>query len=297
VSGMNVGAVHTSNFYQVSATGSAFLGSQSYATTSPCAGTSDVGGVINDPASGLVFFTSPTSAGYAVYSVPVGGGPIGTVFEDDSGASCGQIIGDGTSAGRVALTVTDQITGFSSVESLAENGPLNQVPLVIAGDGVTTSAFVRYTINDHLWIDERTFGPTVFSTLVANGDGTVVASYANSRIGTDTWGGFFPGGVSPGVDRADVLLFSPNPGNCSGGAYNAIDGATFAATPLVGLPDDACRPTAFAWAPVAVGAVLTPDGSQPILVDTAGGKVYQPLGPDVNGAFQNLETLAGYPFF
>ena len=296
VSGMDVGAVHTNNFYQVTATGSAFLASTSYATTSPCVGTSDVGGTVNDAVSGLSFFTSPTSLGYAVYSVPAGGGPISTVYEDDSGASCGQIVGDGTSAGRVAVTVTDMAIGLTTVQTLAENGPVNQAPLVIAGDGVSNFASVRYTINDHLWIDVRSFGPSVLSTLVVDGDGTVVASYPNARIGTDTWGGFFPRG--PSIDRSAVLLFSVNPGNCTGGAYVAIDGVTLAATSLTGLPDDACRPvTAFGWSPVAVGSVATPDGSQPILVDTAGAKVYTPLGPDVNGQFLNLSPLPGYPFF
>lgn len=298
VSGMNVGAVHTNNFYAVTATGSAFLATQSYATTSPCVGTSDAGGVINDPASGLVFFTAPTSSGFAAYSVPIAGGPIATVYEDDSGAECGLIIGDGTSAGRVPVTVNLLTTGFSQVVSLDENGPASQAPLVVAGDGVSLNASVRYTINGHLWIDEATFGPTVFTTLVADGDGTVVASYPSSRIGTDTWDGFFPSGLSPGVDRGSVLLYSPNPGVCSGGAYTAIDGVTLAATALVGLPDDTCRqPIAFAWAPVAVGGVTVPDGNIPILVDTAGGRVYQLLGPDVTGGFTNEEGLGGYPFF
>ena len=135
--------------------------------------------------------------------------------------------------------------------------------------------------------------------MVIDGNGTPIASYANSLIGNDVWGGFSAAGVTPGVQRDLVVLFSPNGtfGSCTGGTMTAIDPSVFTATNLSGVPNDACRAQVYGWLPAAVGYVREPGGSSPIEADPTSAKLYFLLGPDPSGLFLNAATLAGYPFY
>ena len=283
-------------WYRLTPTTAALVSSASYANTAPCAQfeTSMI-----DPATGQFVFIQPNNLGYQAFATPIAGGPASLIYSDSSGNLCGAVEGDTASAGFVTLGESDQTTGLVTAIGLNEAGPATQSKVVLAG-GVNSNAFVHYTIGGHAWIDLITFGPggTQFSTIVADGNGTVIQTYANSRISDDGYDGFNPGGA-PAVDRSIVYLFSPTSGTCTGGTLLAINTGTFAGTNINGLPANACRPLAFGFGPTQIGGMPTGSGGgSPIQIDPAAGQLYFLLGPQPNGSFQNAANpLLGYPFF
>jgi hypothetical protein len=192
---------------------------------------------------------------------------------------------------------TDTLTGDSQVIAVNMSGPADQTPNLLVDGGANGAASIHYTIDGHFWIDLFDFssGPLVRSTVVADGDGTVLQSYPGSQIGDDIWAGFVVSG--PAVQRAMVYLFSPNGTPCTGGTLAAIDPAAFTATGISGVPADTCRVIAYGWQPASVGYFQEGTGSSPIEVDPVGGKAYQLLGTDPNGLFTNTSALVGYPFY
>ncbi|HEX7964867.1 MAG TPA: hypothetical protein VF651_04030 [Gammaproteobacteria bacterium] len=297
VSPSDDGTNHTDALYRVTMTASGLVTSFSYADSSPCTGFT--GGSFTDPATGVLLFAEPTSTGYAVYTAPLAGGAPSAVYADASGGECAGLGGDGPSAGHLGLNEVDMSTGFQHVIVLSEAGPVGQTPVLVAGGGANQNAFLRYTIAGRYWIDVRdfSFSPVQFTAVVANGDGSVATTYANSRIGDDLWGGFRPSGAAAIIERDFVYLFSPNPAPCSGGSLAAIETVGLTGTAISGVPADACNALAYGWAPASVGYVQQAGGSSPVEIDPVGGKLYFLLGPDPDGTFQNLSLLPGYPFF
>lgn len=291
------GVTHTDTFYHVSMTGSGLMSSLSNPDTSPCFFGSTFVNAVTDSGTGTVLILENTAGGYGVYSAPIAGGAVSQIYADSSGANCGQLAGDSPSAGHVAVNLTNTGTGNEVVIGVNETGPVSQTPVAIAGSD-TVIAVDIYAINGHLWILEDDFssGSDVFATLVADGDGTVVQSYPNTRIRNDMWAGFLASGQAPSVDRAVVYLFG-NPGVCSGGSLTAINTTSFAATPISGVPADACTAAGFGWQPATVGSVKEPAGDSPTEVDPVAGKMYILLGPITTGAFQNLSTVSSFPFY
>ncbi len=290
------GTTHTDTLYHVSMTGSGLMSSLSYPDTSPCV----INGLItaiSDTSTGVVLIENNTASGYGLYSAPIAGGAVTPIYADTSGLVCGQLAGDSPSAGHVAVNVTNSSTGNAVVIGVNETGPVSQTPVAIAGSD-TLLALVVYTINGHFWILEDDFssGSDVFNTLVADGDGTAVQSYPNTRIRNDRWGGYFVSGQTPGLERDVVYLFG-NPGACGGGSLTAVNSSSFAATPISGLPADACVAASFGWQPATVGYVREPAGTSPIEVDPVAGKMYLLLGPDNTGLFQSVAGVPGFPFF
>ncbi|MGE5625820.1 MAG: hypothetical protein ACM3ZT_09765 [Bacillota bacterium] len=301
-SGADVAGTHTDTIYHLSMAGSGFIGSFSYADGSVCSNGATTTGIVTssmaDAGAGILTFTEPTSAGYAVYSVPLAGGAVSQIYGDSSGNECGTIGGDAPSASHVALNEVNLTTGEQHVIGLNEAGPVGQTPVFLAG-GAGFNAFLHYTVDGHLWIDVRGDMSPSFSETVIDGDGTPIQTYANSIIGNDVWGGFSASGTTPGVQRNLVILFSPNGAmnSCTGGTLTAIDPAAFTTTLLSGLPADTCRAQVYGWLPAAVGYVREPAGNSPVESDPTSAKVYFLLGPDPNGLFLNVATLNGYPFF
>lgn len=297
------GGVHTDTLYHFSMTDSTLIASYSYSDSAPCSvgmtTTGTVSSSINDANAGVLAYTEPTNSGYAMYTVPLAGGTPTQIYADTSGNECGTIAGDAVSAGHVGMDEVDLTSGFQHVISVSEVGPVSQTPVFLAG-GANLFAYLRYTIDGHFWIPVETLdtAPRQFSTLVADGDGTVVQNYTNARMGNDIWGGFFPSGANSGVERDVVYLFTPNATPCTGGTLAAIDPAAFTSTAINGIPADACYTVAAGWQPASVGYLVEPAGSSPVEIDPMGGQMYSLLGPDVNGGlFQGLATLSGYPFY
>ena len=294
--GSDDGTTHTDSLYHVSMTGSSLSASLSYADASPCAGNT-VFSALGDSGAGLLLISNITSSGYGVYTMPSAGGPVTQIYADSSGAVCGTLAGDAPSAGHVAVDITDLTTGNTVATGVNEAGPVSQTPVPLAG-GATVTGLVLYTSNGHFWIlqDDYTSGTDVFSTLVMDGDGTVIQDYPNTRIRNDRWAGYFTSGVTPGVERDVVYLFG-NPGVCSGGSLTAVNTTTFTTTAISGLPADACMSGSFGWQPATVGFVREPAGASPVEVDPVGGKMYLLLGPDATGLFENVAGLGGFPFY
>lgn len=292
----DTGGTRTDSVYRVTMTGSGLVTSFAFADTATCAGFT--AGAMTDSAAGIISLAEPTSAGYAVYALPTSGGASSQIYGDSTGNECGVLAGDTVSGSYVGVDEFDVPSGFDHVIALNENGPGTQTPVFLAG-GANIEADIRYTVNGHFWIGVQDFNssPTVYTEIVADGNGTVQQTYANSLNGDDIWGGYFVQGVPPGVERDVIYLFSPNPGVCTGGTLTAIDPLSFTATNISGLPADACSALAYGWQPASVGYVQEPAGSSPVEIDPVGGKLYNLLGPDANGLFENLATLPGYPFY
>lgn len=298
--GADAAGTHTDSLYRVTMSGGAFVASYSYPDTALCATGLTTTGVVTssmtDNAAGIVLYTEPTATGYAVYTAPIAGGAPNTIYTDSTNNTCGAIGGDSVSAGHAIVNVFDNSLGVQSVIGINEAGPANQTPVAMAGDA-THSAFVHYVVDGHAWIDLNDVTAPNFAEIVEDGDGTVLNTYIGARVANDIWTGYFPGGNAPMMDRAMVYLFTANPGHCTGGVMQAVDGASFAATTISGVPADACRPSIYGWQPVNVGGVPTTGGSLPAQVDPVAGQMYLLLGPDSTGTFTNLTALPGYPFF
>lgn len=286
----------TDSVYRVTMTGSGLVTSFAYADTGICVGIS--AGAMTDSTAGIISLAEPTSTGYAVYALPTSGGTPSQIYADSTGNECGVLAGDTVSGSYVGLNEFDTTSGFDHAIGLNENGPGTQTPVFLAG-GANIEADIRYTVNGHFWIGVQDFNsaPTVFTEIVADGNGTVQQTYANSFNGDDIWGGYFVQGNPPGVERDVIYLFSPNPGVCTGGTLTAVDPVAFTTTNISGLPADACSALAYGWQPASVGFVQEPAGSSPVEIDPVGGKLYNLLGADPNGLFENLATLPGYPFY
>ena len=294
------GTTHTDRVYHVAMTGSALQGTFSYPDSSPCVAIGGAtGGSMLDPSTGTVTFAENTAGGYSVFATAIGGGTPVAVYNDTSGTKCGDIFGDSVSGSFVGINETDSSTGQTRALGVNETGPANQSPNVLADGGLSGQVDIRYTINGHFWITAFDFsGPsTAFSVIVADGNGTQLQDYTNSRIGDDIWGGFAANGVTPGVERDVVYVFSPNATPCTGGTLTAVNPAAFTGVNITGVPSDACSALAYGWQPASVGYFQEGTGSSPIEIDPVGGKAYQILGVDPNGLFNNMATLSGYPFY
>jgi hypothetical protein len=293
------GTTHTDRVYHLAMAGSALVTTLTYPDSAPCVATHSVGGFEVDPVAGVVDLAENTASGYGVYAIPLGGGAATLAYSDASGVKCGGIVGDATSGSFFSINESDLSNGDSRVLGANEAGPANQAPKVLVDAGVTGSASSRYTIDGHFWITVFDFsGPTTaFTTVVADGNGTLVQNYSNSRVGDDIWGGFSAAGVAPGIERDVVYLFSPNATPCTGGTLTAIDPAAFTGTNISGVPADACSALAYGWQPASVGYFQEAAGGSAIEVDPVGGKAYQLLGTDPNGVFLNVAQIAGYPFY
>ena len=291
--------VHTDTLYQINLLGGGLVGHLSYSDTGPCASQGYSYGVVADSATRELLISEPTDTGYAVYRVGVGGGPITNVYADASGSICAGVAGNDTSGGYVALDAFNPTTGANTVISVREGGPVTQTPVAIAGSS-TDLAEVFYTINGHFWILMVDDSTAVFSTLVANGDGTLLQDYGGARMDYDLWGGFFPIGMPP-ITRPFVYLFSAaDSDGCAGGSLTAVSTSTFATTGLGGLPADTCALGAYGWSPASVGYVQEPAGSSPIEINPVNGEMYvlPGLGPVLGSYFYNVDsTASGYPFF
>lgn len=293
------GGVHTDTLYQVSMLSGGEVGSFSYSDTSPCASQGYSLSVVADSATRELLFSEPTNTGYAVYRVGVGGGAVSNVYADSSGNVCGNVASNNVATGGyVAIDAYAPATGISTVLSVREGGPVTQTPVLLAGSA-TVYAEAVYTLDGRIWILEFDSGasPNVFDTLVVAGDGTVIEDYGNSLMRYDLWNGFYPAGMPP-VDRTVVNLYiAAAGGSCGSGALTSINAASFAATPISGLPAVNCDAGAYGWAPASVGYVQVPTGTQPAEIDPVGGKLYSLLGPVTNGYFLNVASVSGYPFF
>jgi hypothetical protein len=289
------GTTHTDSVYHVSMTGSGAMGSVSYPDGSLCATVST--GAMLDNSTDIISFADTTAAGYGVFTALLtGSGGVSSVYSDNTGSACGAVAGDAVSGSYVGVNVENMSTGFEQVIGVNENGPANQTGTALAGSA-TVNAFVRYTINGHFWIvvDGFTSNPNVPSVLVADGNGTVQQDFSNSLMGDDIWHGFQVNGL--GVERDIIYLFSPNATPCTGGTLTAEDPTAFTGTNISGVPSDTCSALAFGWEPASVGYVQEGTGSSPVEIDPVGGKLYQLLGTDQNGLFNNIATLPGYPFY
>ncbi|HEX4383080.1 MAG TPA: hypothetical protein VH083_09035 [Myxococcales bacterium] len=294
---VTAGTTVTDNWYRLTPATAALIASFPYANTAPCAFFSTS---MLDAATGTFVIVAPDNLGYAAFTTPIGGGALTQIYSDHSGTVCGAIEGDSASAGFISLGESDVNTGLTTAIGINEAGPATQTKVVLAG-GPNSSAFVHYTIGGHDWIDLSTFGPggTTFSTIVADADGTLVQTYANSRISDDGWSGFPVSGAPSNIDRDVVYLFSPaSTVNCTGGTLAAINPSTFVSTNIAGLPANACRPLAFGFGPINLGGLATATGGgSPIQIDPTAGQLYFPLGPQPGGSFLNPAILSGYPFF
>ena len=294
------GTNHTDSVYHIAMTGSGLVTNVTYPDTAPCVSAGSlVAGAMLDPSNGKVTFAENSATGYALYSTTVSGGAASQVYADSSGTECGEIFGDTVSGAFVGVNETNITDGSTRVLGINEGGPANQAPNVLVAGSDVSFPFIRYTVDGHFWITVFDFsGPDeAFSTVVADGDGTIVQSYSNARVGDDIWGGFSVSGTVPGVERDVIYLFSPNATPCTGGTLAAIDPAAFTSTAISGVPADACSALAYGWQPASVGAFKEAAGSSPIEIDPVGGKAYQLLGPDPNGVFANVAILPGYPFY
>jgi len=299
LSGSNDGVTQTNNIYRITPNSGGAAATLSYALTSPCNG--NASGGTTDAPSGLVAIVEPTDAGYAVYSLPIAGGPATVIYSDSSGTECGTVQGDSVSAGRVILNEFDPTAiNPQRIIGANENGPANQVPVVLVTAAANQSVFAHYTIHGHIWIDFNTFpisGPIQFSELVMDGDGTMLENYPNARLGDDIWGGFFQGG-NPGVDRDVVYLYMPTGGlACNGATLVAVNSSNFGLTNINGVPVDACRTLAYGWVPASIGYVQEPGGNSAIAIDPVGGQLFLLTGPQNTGFYTNLSYLPGYPFY
>ena len=290
------GTTHTDRLYHLSMAGSGLVSTLTYPDAAVCVpfGT---GGSIVDFATNMVDFAEITATGYAIYAAPVTGGAPSLAYNDASGTKCGGVSGDTVSGNFVGDNESDINTGDSRVLGVNEAGPSNQTPNVLVDAGSNGFATIHYTIAGHFWIDVFDFStsPNTRSTVVADGNGTVLEDYTNSRIGDDIWGGFVVSG--PAVQRDVVYLYTPNVTRCTGGTLVAVDPAAFTGTNISGVPADACGALAYGWQPASVGYFLESTGSSPMEIDPVGGKAYQLLGVDPNGLFTNLAILQGYPFY
>jgi hypothetical protein len=294
------GTNHTDSLYHVAMTGSALVSNLSYPDTAPCASAGSlVAGAMLDPSNGKVSIAENTASGYAIYSTTVTGAAASQIYNDASGVNCGEIFGDTVSGSFVGVNESSLIDGSTRVLGVNENGPANQTANVLVAGSDTSFPFIRYTVDGHFWITVFDFSGLneAFSTIVADGDGTLVQTYSNARVGDDIWGGFNAAGTVPGVERDVIYLFSPNATPCTGGTLAAIDPAAFTSTNISGVPSDTCSSLAFGWQPASVGYFQESGGSSPIEIDPVGGKAYQLLGVDPNGLFNNLTALPGYPFY
>jgi hypothetical protein len=255
--------------------------------------------VMNDPGSGNFIFEEPTNTGYALYTMPIAGGPVTPIYANNSGTECGTIGGDATSAGFVGLNEIDQATFLTHVVAVNEAGPATQTAVLLASVPNGTAS-IRYTIDGHYWIDLRsnTGGVQQSSEMVVDGNGTVLQTFPNSRISDDAWAGFSISGAAPAVQRALVYLFSPTGGlKCNGGVLSSVDPVTLVSTAVSGAPADTCSVVVFGWLPISLGSLTQPTGNSPIQLDPAAGQVYFLLGPQTDGIFTDLSALFGYPFF
>jgi hypothetical protein len=293
------GTTHTDRVYHLAMSGSAAVATVSYPDSGPCVASQQVGGFEVDSTAGVVDLAENTATGYAVYAIPLGGGAATLAYNDASGVKCGGVQGDSTSGSFFSINESDLSSGDSRVLGANENGPSNQAPNVLVDAGSNGFAQSRYTINGHFWITVFDFsGPTeTYTTVVADGNGTIVQNYSNARVGDDIWGGFNAAGATPAIERDVVYLFSPNAPRCTGGTLTAIDPVAFTATPISGVPADACSALAYGWQPASVGYFQEGTGSSPIEIDPVGGKAYQLLGTDPNGLFTNAALIPGYPFY
>ncbi|HEY3645665.1 MAG TPA: hypothetical protein VGM16_10035 [Gammaproteobacteria bacterium] len=293
------GTNHTDRVYHLAMVGSALVSTLSYPDSAPCVASQQVGGSEVDSAAGIVNLAENTAAGYAVYAIPLAGGAATQAYADSSGVRCGSVLGDSTSGSFFSINESDNSTGDSRVLAANEAGPATQAPNVLVDAGVGNFASTRYTINGHFWITVFDFsGPsTAYSTVVADGNGTIVQNYSNARVGDDIWGGFNASGSTPNIERDVVYLFSPNATRCTGGTLTAIDPLAFTGVNISGVPADACSALAYGWQPASVGYFQEGGGSSPIEIDPVAGKSYPLLGVDPNGLFTNVASLSGYPFF
>ncbi len=294
------GTTHTDTLYHVAMTGSALVSTLSYPDAAPCVSAGSlVAGAMLDPSNGKVSIAENTATGYAIYSTTVTGAAASQIYADTTGVNCGEIFGDTISGSFVGVNETSLMDGSTRVLGVNEAGPVSQTANVLVAGSSTSFPFIRYTVNGHFWVTVFDFsGPNeAFSTVVVDGNGTVVQNYGNSRVGDDIWGGFNVSGTVPGVERDVIYLFSPNATPCTGGTLTAVDPAAFTGTNISGVPADACSALAFGWQPASVGYFQEGSGSSAIEIDPVGGKAYQLLGVDPNGLFNNVTTLNGYPFF
>ena len=291
------GITHTDHLYHVSMGGSGSVAVFSYPDANPCSFNNGAGGAVFDATLNEVAFGENTASGYAIYVAPVNGGAPTLAYSNSTGNKCGGVGGDAFSGNYVGGQETDNLTGDSQAIAVNVSGPSNQTPNVLVDGGGNGAASIHYTIDGHFWIDVFDFStsPATRSTVVADGNGTVLQGYPGSRISDDIWGGFVVSG--PAVQRDLVYLFTPNAMRCTGGTLNAIDPAAFTSTAISGVPADTCGVIAYGWQPASVGYFQEGTGSSPIEIDPVGGKAYQILGTDPNGLFTNVATLVGYPFY
>jgi hypothetical protein len=290
--------IQTDTYLRLTAAGATFAASFSYSLSTAC-GSAGFGTVMSDPGSGNFIFEEPTNTGYALYTMPIAGGPVTPIYANNSGTECGTIGGDATSAGFVGLNEIDQATFLTHVVAVNEAGPATQTAVLLASVPNGTAS-IRYTIDGHYWIDLRsnTGGVQQSSEMVVDGNGTVLQTFPNSRISDDAWAGFSISGAAPAVQRALVYLFSPTGGlKCNGGVLSSVDPVTLVSTAVSGAPADTCSVVVFGWLPISLGSLTQPTGNSPIQLDPAAGQVYFLLGPQTDGIFTDLSALFGYPFF
>ena len=294
------GTTHTDAVYHLSMTGSAAVTSFSYPDAAPCvAANATANGVELDSTAGIVDVAETTATGYAVYAIPLSGGAVTQAYNDASGVHCGAILGDSTSGSYFSINESNISTNDSRVLGANEAGPSTQTPNVLYDAGTSGIVTTRYTIDGHFWITAFDFsGPSpAFTTVVADGNGTIQQTFSNSRVGDDIWGGFNAAGVAPAIERDVVYLFSPNATPCTGGTLTAVDPAAFTGTAISGVPADTCSALAYGWQPASVGYFQEASGGSAIEVDPVGGKAYTLLGADPNGLFINVAQITGYPFY
>ncbi|HET7921571.1 MAG TPA: hypothetical protein VFM15_02325 [Gammaproteobacteria bacterium] len=293
------GSTITDTVYRVTASGASTVGSYNYAINSVCV-LLQGGSAVIDAGNDFLAFAEPTNSGYSIYHANIDSGGATSLYDDASGTECGALSSEDVSAGHVIVNDYSSTDGGTRIIGIAENGPPDQVPVVLAAGDANTSLFAYYIINGHVWITDYQVsdsGSLLYSVLVRDGDGTSVATYTGSQIAKDIWGGFHLGD-NPLIDRLVVYLFTPtDTDSCSGGTLVAIDPATFSQTPISGLPSDACSLTAFGWNPTSFGDVSQPGGDSIIAIDPNAAQLYVLSIPQSLGSYIIMSYLPGYPFY
>ena len=283
----------TDTVFRVTPASSSVVGNFTRAASSFCNGSSL--GSLPDRKTGKIVFTEPTDTGYALFTAPLSGGRATQIYADDSVFNCGSVAGDAISKGFAGVTVFEGLTGREHAIGVNESGPVTQTPVHLAGDANST-ADVHYTIDGHLWVDVLTLSPVrTRSTLVVDGDGTKVLSFAAGLSG-DVVGGNAVSGDQSALQRERVYLFSAAPGHCAGGTLSLVNPITFDSVAVDGLPADTCSVFAFGYPPASTGSVTTPGGSEPVQIDPATHRLHQLAEASFDGTFSNLEQILFYPF-